>query len=161
MTMKVSKQSIADARNTPVDDSYPSCDRTCAELRIYPSVHTAKDVSVLMEITPSESGEAGELRETSRGTNRTIKMTHWVLSSETHVDSKDLRVHLNWLLDRIEPRLSILEALASTSGTKMTIVCVWWSAIGHGGPTLWPEQLLRLSRLGLEMGFDIQFHDRE
>lgn len=122
---------------------------------------TVADVSILFERQPSESGNQGEIRQTSRGTSRTIKKSHWILSSEHHIDSKDLRVHLDWLLDVVEPKTAQLESLFNAKGTKLSIGCIWWSAVGHGGPTLWPEQLLRLGELGLEVNFDIQFHDPE
>ena len=161
MTMTTPKQTSKDTRTTPIDNSYPSCDRTCAELRIYPTAISAAAVSSLLGLLPSELGEQGEVRQTSRGTTRTIKKTHWILSSEPCIVSKDLRVHLDWLLDLIEPKVDVLEELASMSGTKISIGCIWWSAMGHGGPTFWPEQLLRLGKLGVEVGFDIQFHDPE
>lgn len=43
----------------------------------------------------------------------------------------------------------------------MTVSCVWWSALGHGGPVLWPEQMKALADLNRECSFDIYFADDE
>lgn len=145
-------------RTTPLNEAYPSCDRTCAELRIYPAQGDVAEVSAAMCLSPTESGNAGEVRSTLSGKSRTVKKTHWVLSSEQFVTSKDLRTHLDWLLHRVSQNTAGLASL-SQDGTKISIVCVWWSATGQGGPTLWPEQLRGLAELGIEVGFDIQFHD--
>ena len=153
-------ESIQAARMTPRNDDYPSCDRTTAELRIYPSC-SADEVSKILGLQPTESGNAGDLRVTGTGKSRTVKKTHWVLSSEASVSSKDLRAHLDWLLEKVTPHSDGLAKLVMQEGTKVCVVCVWWSANGQGGPTLWPEQMKGLADLGIELGFDIQFHDPE
>jgi hypothetical protein len=43
----------------------------------------------------------------------------------------------------------------------MRVNCVWWSAAGHGGPTLWPEQMAALAALNLECSFDVYFFGDE
>ena len=156
--MSTTKETINSNRTTPPNDGYPSCDRTCAELRIYPAARDVVDVSAIMCLSPTESGNAGEVRSTLNGKSRTVKKTHWVLSSEQYVTSKDLRTHLDWLLRKVSQSTAGLANL-SQDGTKISIICIWWSATGQGGPTLWPEQLRGLADLGLEVGFDIQFHD--
>ena len=39
----------------------------------------------------------------------------------------------------------------------MTVNCIWYSRSGHGGPTLWPEDMADLARLNLECTFDVYF----
>jgi hypothetical protein len=90
-----------------------------------------------------------------------VKFNGWFLSSEDKVASKDVRRHLDWLLDLIWPARLPLADLQQTSGVKIDVNCVWWSASGHGGPTLWPEQMGRLAELGLECGFDVYFFGEE
>lgn len=40
----------------------------------------------------------------------------------------------------------------------MSVDCIWWSASGGGGPTLWPEQMACMAALNLECSFDISFY---
>lgn len=57
-----------------------------------------------------------------------------LLSSEGRVDLRDLRRHLDWLLDLLEPAAAPLLELQRVPGLTMRIHNVWWSAQGHGGP---------------------------
>jgi len=70
-----------------------------------------------------------------------------------------LRRHLDWLLGQILPRADVLRELQETAGISMNVNCIWWSATGGGGPTLWPEQMRRLADLNLECSFDVSFYD--
>lgn len=89
------------------------------------------------------------------GRSRSLPLNAWFLSSETHVVSKDLRRHLDWVLDQIEPAASSLRALGNAPGVRIEIYCSWWSATGNGGPTLSPPQFRRLADLGLECVFEV------
>jgi hypothetical protein len=108
-------------------------------------------------IEPTKSQKKGEVKRSSRGFERTIKKGGWFLSSEDHVDSKDIRRHLDWLLARLLPVKDQLLSLQATEGIIMSVNCIWWSAFAEGGPTLWPEQMRLLADLNLECGFDIAF----
>ena len=149
------------ARLTPLDYSYPTCERTCAELRIYPQKISTRELSELLRITPSECGDAGDVRIGSGGRTRELQRTYWVLTSEHSIKSNDLRHHLDWLIEKVSPCTEQLAAFSNNDGGKITVCCIWWSALGHGGPTLWPEQMAWLASTGLEVGFDIQFHAAE
>jgi hypothetical protein len=85
----------------------------------------------------------------------------WFLSSENVVASRDLRRHLDWLLDKIELTAGKLGELQNKAGLTMGINCVWWSATGSGGPTLWPEQMVRMANLELECSFEVCFFGEE
>lgn len=152
---------LASARMTPVDREYATCERTIAELRIYPSLLTVDEVSGILGVSPSEGKNAGDLVTGARDRVREVKRTYWCLSSEEHVDSKDLREHLNWLLDQLPSSEDSFIHLAKDDGLRMSICCIWWSCNGQGGPTLWPEQMVRISSLGLECTFDIQFYGED
>ena len=43
----------------------------------------------------------------------------------------------------------------------MTVQCIWWSATGQGGPTLWPEQMRLLAALNPECSFDVSLFGDE
>jgi len=115
------------SRRTPYDDEYG----TCAETRVE--------------------------RTTPSGRKRTVRNSLWELSSAAHVQSLDIRRHLDWLLARLKPQARGLAEIQNIAGVRMTVNCPWYSRVGHGGPTLWPEQMLQLAELNLECSFDIYF----
>jgi hypothetical protein len=78
----------------------------------------------------------------------------WFLSSDGEVESRDVRLHLDWLLSRIAPQAEAILAL-QREGCRMDVSCYWVSASGHGGPSVRPAQMGELARLGLELWFDV------
>lgn len=136
------------SRRSPINDADPSCERTRATLCIYdvdPDLVTEK-----LGIEPTNSWKIGRAWVTPRGEKRVGRVNTWELESEGAVLSKDLRRHLDWLLDRIEPAASQLTELQEIPGVTMTIWCTWWSAHLLAGPKLWPEQMRRMADLNLE-----------
>ena len=146
---------------TPVNHEYGTCERVCVDLRIYPSDLRHEDITELLRIEPTETQNKGDDIPTARGTSRTAKVTLWSLASEGNVPSRDLRAHLDWLLERLVNSHDALRELQRCHDVKMSVCCVWWSRSGHGGPTLWPEQMRQLADLNLECSFEIQFHPDE
>ena len=140
---------------TPVNDEYGSCERTYAELRVYSGEMAPGDVTTILGIPPTSSIGLGEEKPpNSIGRSIVGKLNGWFLSSESAVESKDLRRHLDWLIFKLSPLAPRLHTLQETPGVKISVNCVWWSAGGGGGPTLWPEQMRRLADLNLECSFD-------
>jgi len=154
MTKKISES----CRNTPYNDLYQTCERTAAKLCIYPGSSLVQDLSAKLGLEATIASNSGQKIITRLGRERIAPRTVWIYSSEKFVNSKDLRVHLDWLLEVIEPRIECLAEESSQPDTRLFVSCVWWSANGNGGPTLWPNQMLRLSTLGLELNFEVQFH---
>src|SRR5690606_25699059 len=76
---------------------------------------------------------------------------------EGKVKSLDLRRHLDWLIGMIQPHSKRLAELQQIPDVRMSVTSVWWSRSGHGGPTLWPEQMRALADMNLECDFDIYF----
>lgn len=145
------------SHRNPYDPAYPSCDRTAASLLIYPESRTSREITSSLGISPSFVQDVGERIVTSLGRVRVAKITYWELTSEYAVVSKDLRDHLNWLIEILLPRRFELRTLQA-SGDRMSIQCSWWSACGNGGPVLWPRQMKALAELNLECAFEIQFY---
>ena len=144
-----------EAHCTPVDYAYGSCERTCAVLRIYSREIVPAEVTARLGVPPTDTIGLGERKPpNSLGRSRVGKLNGWFLSSESVVESKDLRHHLDWLLLKLEPSGDALRALQKESGVCMNVNCVWWSKDGGGGPTLWPTQMRRLAELNLECSFD-------
>jgi len=148
---------IEASRRTPIDDAYETCERTLATLRIGGENLDPAFVTSQLGIEPTKTQKKGEVHRNSRGLERTSKTGGWFLSSEDHVNSKDVRRHLDWLLERLIPVKDQLRSLQETEEIVMDVNCIWWSA-GDGGPTLWPEQMRLLAELNLECGFYISFY---
>lgn len=151
----------AASRLTPYNDAYKTCERTFAELLIYPENLDPALITERLGLVPTQMSVKGVDERTPAGVVRPAPHSLWALSSEGKIASKDLRRHLDWLLARLLPARAQLRALQSTPGTRMTVSCVWESAHGHGGPTLWPEQMGALTELGLECGFDVSFYGED
>jgi hypothetical protein len=145
------------SRRTTYDDNYATCARTCAKLFIYPGENSPDWVSKSLMIEPTNGSRKGEILLNRMGGARHAKLNFWFLSSEGKISSLDLRRHLDWLLDKLEPVSSRILDLQRVPGVTMAINCVWWSSHGHGGPILWHEQMQRMAMLNLDCGFDIYF----
>lgn len=150
------------SRRIPYNDSYPSCERAVARLLIYTGESDPGQVSQRLGLDPTRVVREGVFEITGLDRKRVPKINGWFLSSEDQgISSLDIRRHLDWLLDLLEPRAGELEALQEMCGVEMGIDCVWWSKSGHGGPTLWPEQMQRMASLNLECSFDVYFFGEE
>lgn len=140
-----------------VSSDYPSCKGCYATLTIYPKLLHPDIISEMLGLAPTRQNVIGEKVTNSIGSTREIKKSGWFLSTENIVLSKDLREHLDWILDKIEPASQAIEKLQSRKETTMSISCVWHSLAGDGGPVLWPEQMIRISNLNLELSLDFCF----
>ena len=149
------------SRNTPYDVEYGSCESTFAKLLIYSGNLDPGEVTSCLEVEPTEMYKAGDRWISGRGIEKVYPFNVWVLSSENHVVSKDVRHHLDWLIEKLIPKAENLKNLQNHDGVTMSIDCVWWSNQGHGGPTLWPEQMEKMAALNLECSFDIYFFGEE
>ncbi|MBI1384181.1 MAG: DUF4279 domain-containing protein [Rhizobiales bacterium] len=130
------------------DDAYPTCRETFATFRVITCAHDRARIDASMAgITATKVVE-----RTSTG------HLAWLCRTRGQVDSRDVRRHVDWLLDLVEPRSAALANLAG-EGAEIDIFCYWLSASGHGGPTLSPAQLRRLAALGIEIAFDVYFDD--
>jgi hypothetical protein len=126
-------------------DDYGTCERTFATLRIYPPGQVELElVSTLLGLAPSSKNEA---KPGVRG---------WFLSTEGEVSSQDVRRHIDWILERVQPCASGLRQLQEM-GAATDVFCYWLSRFGHGGPALSPQQTGLLAKLRLDRGFDVYF----
>jgi hypothetical protein len=142
---------------TAIDDDYETCERTKATLRIHCADRSPVEISRALGIEPTKIVQVGvKIRSSGIGESPVGKVNLWMLDSETFVQSKDLRTHLDWLLDQVEPSSTKLLQLRG-EGLLMDVSCVWWSKFGEGGPTLWPSQMHRLARLDLEVSIGFAF----
>jgi hypothetical protein len=75
-------------------------------------------------------------------------------STKNVVDSKDLRRHLDYLIEIFKNKVEILNEIQA-EGNQVDLVCYWVSQNGHGGPTLSPKQIVEIGKLNIEIWFDI------
>ncbi len=132
------------------DDSYPTCNCTYASLCItLPEACDPVEFSHTIKIEPSRIQRKGE-RYAGKINNWP---TAWFLSSDQAIDSRDLRRHIDWLIDQLVGKEEIIHQV-QVDGGKLVLSCYWVSATGYGGPILSPWTMRRLSDLGIEIWFD-------
>jgi hypothetical protein len=137
-----------------IDDHYPTCARTYATLRIYSNSIDPDEITLLLGINPTSIQRCGELVQSSRKTNTAHKLNGWFLTSDGALESRDIRQHLNWLLDQLASKEAAIRSL-QLENCRMDISCYWLARDGHGGPTISPRQMEALVKLNLELWFDV------
>lgn len=144
---------LFNSRRTPVDVDYPSCDLTYVEFVVYIE---GKFISVsdILGMNPTNSQKVSDLIINKRGIEREAKSTYWCLSSEEKVVSKDIRHHLNWLLNILVDKKKDIFNIQKFKGVNMNVNGIWFAA-SNGGPTIWPEQMKTLSDLNLEFSISL------
>lgn len=131
----------------PYNDEYETCADTYATLRIYPELYSPAQVTELLGISGAKEVAA------SSTVKKSVRPAAWFFSSKGVVTSKDSRRHIDWLLDHLKNKKEAVQELHQTS--VIDISCYWLSASGHGGPTISPHQMQRLSELNIEVFWDI------
>jgi hypothetical protein len=139
-------------------DSAYNCERTYAELRIYPAIIDVSAVTHLLNANPTTSISRGDLRPNGK----VFRLSVWSISSETFVKSLLLQDHLEWLLSKVKLSDSQQQALQQDVDLRLSVYCVWWSKNGIGGPRIASSHMLSLATSGLEFTIDAQyFEDQE
>jgi hypothetical protein len=140
---------------TPNNPDYPTCERTYGTLCILGGDMDPHEVTSLLGIQPSKSQIAGESR-VSRSSPIVYKLSGWFLSTDEHVNSKDSRDHIDWILNNLVGKDKAIAEIHQR-GWDACLSFYWASLSGHGGPTLSPPQMRRLADLSLEIWFDCYF----
>ena len=151
MLLRSWRREVLEARRR-YDDEYATCRDTHASLRVFVAELSPAGVSHLLSCRPTRTRDAG-LPGGPRGRR---DQASWLLSSEGVIDSRDVRRHVDYLLDSVD--LDALAALVSERDARADVFCYWLSK-GHGGPTLDPGQMSRLVRAGIGIGFDVYADD--
>jgi hypothetical protein len=135
------------------NDSYPTCSRTWVTLCIFlPDTIRPDEITQKLGVQPSKTHMTGEVY---KGKVRNWP-TAWFLESAERVESKDVRRHVDWVLEQVEPKAEIFSQLQS-DGAEIHLSCFWGSATGQGGPMLDPKLLKRIALLNIGITFDIYF----
>ena len=124
--------------NNTYNDNYSTCAETYATLRIY---SRSSDVSEKLNLTPTRTSKKEDLNG-------------YFYSTENVVESKDVRRHIDYLIEKFSSKTEILNEIQSEE-SQIDIMCYWLSENGHGGPTLSPKQLTELGKLNIEIWFDV------
>lgn len=84
----------------------------------------------------------------------------WSQSTKGHVDSRDSRRHVDWLLAWLQGKTREVEQLQA-AGWEVEISVFWHSKNGHGGPVVPPSSMKTMGELGITLGFDFYDSDPE
>jgi hypothetical protein len=137
------------------------CNRTVATLRIYGDELDPELISNRLRISPSKSQRKGQVLASRLGRIRTANIGGWFLSSESNVDSKDLRDHLDWLVAQLRDVVPELTQLQIQPGIRMRVTVIWWSKGSDGWFTLTPQHMRALAEMNLECQFELAFYGPE
>lgn len=128
--------------------------RTFATLRIIGKALNPNDVTLKLQLTPSETKRAGD----PRGQAGQWPHGYWELSSKEQVHSADLADHIAWLVAIIESSSPGLRQL-QLEGLIADIFCFWETSSSQGGITINADISRRIGQLNLPLGIDIYFAD--
>src|SRR5437588_3218796 len=143
----------ADSRSES-NDAYETCAATYATFRVYTGEVEPDEVSRMLGMKPTGLVTRGKMIVTGPSKGKISKLNGWFLSTKGQVDSKDLRRHLDSLLEALAEHRHELLTLQSMPNVTTDICCYWLSKSGHSGPTLSPKQMRMLCQLNLEIWFD-------
>jgi Domain of unknown function (DUF4279) len=136
------------------DDNYKTCLKTYASLRIIYEELEPDKISKQLGVRPTTSCRKGELNTKKIPSRIGI----WSLSTEGIIKSRDIRRHLDWLVDQLQGKESQFKAWKA-QGIKTDVFCYWLST-GQGGPSISIRNMQRLSTFDLELSFDIYIGER-
>jgi len=114
-----------------------------------------RSVTEELGIIPSRSFKRGDRRTEAK------KWPHgyWALTSSGNIESMDLALHLQWLIDQLEPVKPTLVRLLKESKISAVISCFWTLQTSHDGLSFNYTLLGRIAALGLNVEFDVYCPD--
>lgn len=131
-----------------------ACVRTFATFRVFAPTSSSDELSGLLGFRPTKATERNE--HSPKPAER--KFSFWSLSTKDVVGSTDAHEHVAWLLSRISELGDVLAELREQGG--VTDVFCYFEMERQGGPSLTSSQMEVLSRLGLDIAWDIYTSDR-
>jgi hypothetical protein len=136
-------------------DENPNCDATHASFRLTSDGLIPDVVESATGLAADFGAAKGELRASRSGREIRQRTGVWLISSEGQVESTSLERHIRYLLEKVEPVMGKLLAVAREQGATADFYCYWVSASDQGGPGIGPETLGRMSELQGILAFDI------
>src|SRR5436309_9348562 len=114
------------------DNDYATCEAAYATLRIFHPDLDPDAISAALGFQPTDAHRRGEVLNPEGRWPVIAKQGAWFLGTEGVIQSRDIRRHLDYLLDRLQPKSEAVKALQE-EGCQMDIFCYWlWT--GQGGP---------------------------
>jgi len=110
-----------------------------------------QEVTDRLGITPWRSFRRGDMRTEKR------QWPHgfWALTSDGHIHSTDLSMHLEWLVKQLEPTIQNVQDIVRNNEIDVEISCLWIFPENHNGLVLSSYLLRKIADLGVELSFDI------
>ena len=133
-----------------LDHDFASCSRTYATLSIYHDTLDPALMTKLLKSVPDRSQKSGDIIRPGKR----ARVSGWFLGTQQLSQSRDLRFHLELILEKISTKKRELKKLKKM-GCQIWIMCFWESAAGNGGPILDHEVLGRLSEYPIDLHYDI------
>jgi hypothetical protein len=131
------------------------------KLLIYPGDLDPEKVTEILGIAPSEIVKKGKISgPNSLGRVRVNKNNGWFLISDQDLKSNMLTDHMDWMLEKLVPIKSGLDALKSVPGLYISFRCTWWTRDG-GWFTFTEAQLKKIAEIGLNLEFEIAAYPDE
>jgi hypothetical protein len=137
-------------------DADSGCERTFATFHLSHEDLDPDAVTVDMGLQPSRTQRRGHPRNPLAQRPVIARFGLWSLTSKDRLHSRDVRDHVDWLLDQLEPVAAAIERYQA-SGCKSDISCFWTLGRSRGGPRLSPDGMRRMARLSIQIEFDIYF----
>ena len=92
------------SHRVPYDDLYETCAETRVALLIYSGDILPDVITHRLALPPTGVSIAGRMTNpNSIGISRKEKLNIWKYSSEGQIISRDIRRHLDWMLDKLQP----------------------------------------------------------
>jgi hypothetical protein len=138
------------------DDDFPPCLNTYLVLRVTGGELKPAKVSELLGLEPTKSAAKGDKMPVGTTMMVVAEKNLWMYSTRGLVNSKDSRRHIDWLLDKLAHKEREIEQLKQGGAT--VVISNWWeSSGGAGGPILNQKQMLGLTKLGIDIYWDVRF----
>lgn len=114
-----------------------------------------QEITDYLGIQPSRSFMRGEMRTN----NKKWPHGYWALESSKFVQSTDLALHLEWLINQLESVKTKLYELVENQQLTATISCFWIMSGEHDGLVLSSELIQQAASLKVPIEFDIYCPD--
>jgi hypothetical protein len=135
-----------------LQNAFGGCSRTYSTLCVYHDLADPQEITDILQLKPDRSQKVGDLISPSRK----ARISGWFLGTEDVCRSKDVQVHIRWILRRLTKKKREMQELIK-SGHKMWIFCFWESIHGNGGPILGHNLIRELSEFPIDLNFDVWF----
>ena len=136
----------------------PKPEDTRASLCIYKDDLDPGNISELLDIKPTVAQKKGgqKVNICEKEDIESANVGGWFLSTHEAVKNLNAEHHIQWLVDQISNRHSVIHELQD-KGYRIEIWVYWLASSSNASPTLTPDLMRRLANLRIPIVFDIYF----